>query len=269
MARSKRTRVPRRTHKRNSPVQSNTGIIPLINVNDENSAENTANMMAKGPMLIFVVAAWCPHCVTFMPKLVQAALGPRTVNVAMVESEHLPTLNAALQKRNNHPETINVQSYPSGFAVTPELTKPNSASPTTISTEINNVKQYMQVANKSGKVGEATSSKKGNREATASPSEVANEEVMEVGNGEVAASPSKGTVRSTPKLTQSLSDFTETRSAHGGGLLTAMSHTAYTLAPTAVLLATAAAIMKSSRKSRKGRKSRKTRRALRTLRTRR
>lgn len=267
MAPSKRARVPRRTHKRNSPVQSNTGIIPLINVNDENSAENTANMMAKGPMLIFVVAAWCPHCVTFMPKLVQAALGPRTVNVAMVESEHLPTLNAALEKRNNHPETINVQSYPSGFAVTPELTKPNSASPTTISTEINNVKQYMQVANKSGKVGEATSSKEGNGEATASPSEVANEEVTasEVAKGE-------GAVRSTtsPKLPQSPADFTATRSAHGGGLLTAMSHTAYTLAPTAVLLATAAAIMKGSRKSRKGRKAksarRKTRRALRNRR---
>ena len=56
----------------------------------------------------------------------------------------------------------------------------------------------------------------------------------------------------------------------GGGLLTALSQTAYTLAPTAVLLATAAAIMKGTRKGRKGKKiRRKTLRKLRTLRNRR
>lgn len=251
-----------KTRKGHSPVQSNAGIIPLIDVKDERSAENAANMMAKGPMLVFVVAAWCPHCVTFMPKLVQAALEPRTVNVAMVESEHLPALNAALEKRNNHPESIKVDSYPSGFAVTPEVTTPNYSAPTKISTEINNVKQYMNVKNNRQKEGSVAEN-----QVAASPSAVANGEVVESPKIEDGPNSKKGV--KAPSV-QSPADFAETRSAHGGGLLTALSHTAYTLAPTAVLLATAATIMKGSRKGRKGRKVKSIRRkTLRALRNRR
>jgi thiol-disulfide isomerase/thioredoxin len=228
------------------------------------------NTMEKAPMLIFVVAAWCPHCVTFMPKLIQAALGPRNVNVALVESEKLPTLNAALEKRNKQPETISVTSYPTGLAVTPELTRPNhSASPSPISTEINNVKQYMNAANigENNKQNAAISHTRAKHQTTTSPSAVANEGVGESANIEDGQNSKKG---AKVPLVKSPVDFAETRSApytYGGGLLTAMSHTAYTLAPTAVLLATAATIMKGTRKGRKGKKThRKTRRALRNRR---
>jgi len=224
------------------PAQTNAGsLFPVLNVTDMHSAKNAVDMASIGPVIFIFFAKWCGHCREFMPQANRAANdGSRTVNVAMVEDNHIDKVNEAFKEKNGKETTFTIGSFPTIQGVEPSIVSPNnSATP----------KEIPRAA------FEESLRLTPNKSVQAPPP------ALVVGKKGVAAS-----MENLPKSATQL-DMGETQNQGegpkgpgaviGGSLVSAMSQTAYTLAPTAVLLATAAAIMKGTRKGTRKRTLRK------------
>jgi len=179
----------------------------------------------NGITIVLIYANWCGHCHRFMPHFDEAAaMKTRTNNVAKINADVLPAVNHALSKMNQNEESIAVDGYPTVIALD-EKAKPI----TTIRTDPELVQASMKMT---------------------PPSASKSNSAMEA-EAEFA---SRVTL---PESYPPRPVSEETKKVEGGNLYAAIGQAAYTLAPAAVLLATASAIMKRGKRSTKRRSIRK------------
>jgi hypothetical protein len=246
-----------RTLSNRSPVHSLTSHKrpPSVTVKSASDIEKVMQMILVHDMVLAtIVAGWCGHCHKLLPHLNEAIHHPsnRTAT-AIIPDTMVDQFNSALKSRVNPNAHVEVDSYPTsillkkdGTEVTP---RPNLAPDT---------KQITQFLNRTGPL--ATQANLTSMAATTGPIETrpprgqattlyqptmknsptSDEDI--IGHAEGAEG-----IETTKPSDDAISQFertdTQTKSK-GGSLYSAMAQTAYTLAPAAVLMATASAMMR-------------------------
>jgi len=281
---------PRRTARR----QSTTGsILPPIDVRSKGSIGELMKRINKGPLtIVLVYADWCGHCHHFMPHFDKAAANSgRSVQAVKVNETMMSAVNDAIQQKNHNAKSINVEGYPSVLLVGQdgnEISQIEPVKDTDAMTKVMN--ESAALANEAGLISSpaATSEMKASirpnntrntppkvasLNASATPNFIAKDDMGESEGVSLALSGSNKKERNNepslavPPVMNNDHDMEHVNESvkKGGSLYTAMSQSAYTLAAPAALLATAALMMKrSKRNTHKKRHSRRNRKHGRT-----
>lgn len=268
---SKRTQPTRRHARRRSATSGK--ILPPLDVRSPEKMDELVKRIRQGPLtLVLIYADWCGHCHELMPHWDRAANSSgRNIQAVKINDSVLSLANETIRKNVNQsaPE-INVEGYP-----TIRMLNRNGETLTDIE-PTKDTKTLSRVMNESAKLAEQA----GLTEVpmTIAPIQQAssNENVLEPAattlgtNSYVsmqsipkASGASEATGLSTMNIgadeeavliqptsmsedleASNTSSLLPNRNIRGGSLFGALSRTAYTLAPAAVLLALASKTMK-------------------------
>lgn len=277
-----RKKTNRRVRKTSRGHQMSTSgkISPPLDVRSPSDLSKFKDRIMKGPItIVMVYADWCGHCHEMRPHFDAAAKSPnRTMQAIAVNEKMLDKVNNSINQNINHnAKPIEVEGYPSILLVDREGNKVSDIEPvkntsvmTKVMTEPTSPMAESSPAEESSPMEESQkgsfhmNSYLGKNNGMAGNS-------MKSMNAYVGEDQLKGSIASTMKgnlknhnnlsiqpvsPSEAKSDrlVAPTKGVVGGSLFGALSQSAYTLAPAAVLLATAAAMMnrrKSSKKSSK------------------
>jgi thiol-disulfide isomerase/thioredoxin len=257
-------------------VHSTAGrIFPPIDIRHPRDINELIKRLSSGPMtIILIYADWCPHCHDFMPHFDEASnQSGRTAQVVKIRDDMVEKVNEMLKRLNKLEHTIEATGYPTVKAMSPEVVTPevNNGKENVIidiETKPELVKESMKIAEPNAananfvvaktkskeKFGEADEMVElhdmASRGAAPSRKEPESEEPLTNASEEAKGAEELGVTRPNQKRDMNQME----PGVRGGSLIGAMSQTAYTLAPTAVLLATAKAMFNRKR-TRKAKKS--------------
>jgi thiol-disulfide isomerase/thioredoxin len=254
-------------------------ILPPIDVSSKGMIGEMMKRINKGPVTIFVFyMKGCSHCHDFMPHFDKAAKNPnRSIQAVKVNESMLPDVQEAIKRNNKNAKDFNITGFPSLLIVGPDgnkITDLDHVNDTKVMTEVMNTSIGSNSARPSVKanfvannsLGEnkgvsitkasmnavATSNKRINNAPNVTNNVITEQDAEQQASLLSPAMPPTNT--SLANDTESLRPLSGTK---GGSLYSAMSQSAYTLAAPAALLATAALMMKHTRKrARKQKRSR-------------
>lgn len=232
--------APRRSRTRK--ISSSMGRIKSpIDVRSNKHLNGMMDRIKAGPLtLVFVYANWCGHCAEFAPHLDEAIKSKnRSVQVVKVNDEMLPAVNAHLIKNNSvSPSPLNVSGYPSVILVDKQGNQVANIQP------VHNTETMTSVVEKSGNLATAVNLENTPSSSPIPPIQNIHPPIASIPNIE------NDLMMATPVSGEAITS--------GGSFMDALSSTAYTLAPTAVLLAIATGTMKQkSKRSKKHNKTKK------------
>jgi len=259
-------------------IRSNVGkLLPPLDVRSNGDLSGFLKRITKGPItIVMIYADWCGHCQTMKPIFDSASnSSQRSCQVVKVKDDMIDKVNASIKRINSSARPVEVQGYPTivamdnqGNKVTEINAVKNEKVMTSVMNESGNLALQAKMNVKQGvpsiELGETVT------EQTAEGAEVAEAaeaEAAEAAEGAEGAAEEENltlSLASPPKINLSLNTnptkipngITATADSIkrydkeppytgtiGGSLYSVMSQTAYTLAPAALLLATASAVM--------------------------
>jgi len=226
--------------------QSNAGtMLPPLDVRTPTALKELEKRIKAGPLtIVLVYADWCGHCHEMRPHFDAASKSPnRTVQSVSVNETMLDQVNNTIKHMNQSAQPLEADAYPTIMVVDNQGNKVSDVEPE------KNTAMLTKVMTTPTGPPTAEEAEEGAAEATKA---LNTQEPASIGRMKVK-DPSK--LQAPPPVAQDMVGG----SHRGGTLLSALSQSAYTLAPAAVLLATAAAVMskRNTRKARKGRKASK------------
>ena len=259
-------------------VHSTAGrIFPPIDIRHPKDIKELVKRLSSGPMtIVLIYADWCPHCHDFMPHFDEASnQSGRTTQVVKIRDDMVEKVNEMLKRLNKLENTIEATGYPTVKAMSPEVVTPevNNGKENVIidiETKPELVKESMKIAepneaNANFVVAKTKSKEKfgeademvelhdmASRGAAPSRKEPESESEEPLMNEEEQAKGAEELGVTRPNQKRDMNQMAP--GVRGGSLIGAMSQTAYTLAPTAILLATAKAMFNRKR-TRKAKKS--------------
>jgi len=259
-----------RTLSNKSPVHSLTlhKRPPSVTVKSASDIEKVMQMILVHDMVLAtIVAGWCGHCHKLLPHLNEAINHPsnRTAT-AIIPDTMVDQFNSALKSRVNPNAHVEVDSYPTSI-----LLKKDGTEVTPRPTLAPDTKQITQFLNRTGPL--ATQANLTGRETTGRATTGREITGMAATTGPIDTRPprgqdttlyqtaldetptsndilgshpvgAEGIVTPTDDAIEHFQRTNKQSQSHGGSLYSAMAQTAYTLAPAAVLMATASAMMR-------------------------
>jgi thiol-disulfide isomerase/thioredoxin len=277
-ARSKSRRKTARRFKRLRGRQSTMGrMLPAVDIRKPSQMKELSKRIKQGGLtIILVYADWCGHCHEFMPHFDAAAKSPkRSVQVAKINDSMVSNMNSAIKSINSNASPIQVDGYPSVVLVDSKGNKVK---------EIDAVKSTPAMTQVMEEAGNANANANGsaNANASANANGSANASIRENANvngnteSETSSSMSfninsgsqspysnaEGELLNSVIAEESSSVVEPSNAASdinikkGGSLFSALSGTAYQLAPAGVLLGIAGTTF-NKRRSRKHKSHRK------------
>ena len=249
--------------------------LPLDVRSDHDIPHFLKALQKKNLTIILVYATWCPHCHTIMPHFDKASQCPtNTISSVKVNETMLSKINDAISKSvNKSAPPIKVDGYPSILIVNKNAEKITDIEPVN-DTEI--LKKVMNIDKQNASRSIVNSIIKNKLKEP-------NVEINEIGANEMPANEmpanepeliynlntSQNNTDSIPFIESPMLNTVSpplpdeptslSKSVVGGSLMSAMAKATYTLAPAATLLATAALLMKRTRKTNKRSKSKRRR----------
>lgn len=277
--------MPAKKTKRNK-----RSVLPPLDVRSSSALKDMEKRIREGPVtLVLVYADWCGHCHQLMPHWDKAASSAhRSVQAVKVNEKMLPKVNSMMNRSiNQQAPPINVSGYPTIIMVD---NKANQV------TQVEPVKDAAVLSKAMNQVGPLADQAQAQEAQEAQPAQTAQTaqtaqpaQTQEVVEEPITPSlPSEADMvlpnrsnsmnrmamnTSSPMANvqpESLSLYAETAPTKvdplrktGGSLYSSLSQSAYTLAPAAVLMGMASAMMTKRKGTRKG-GARKSRRGVRS-----
>ena len=272
-------------------------VAPMLDVRSKDKIKDAMNLIKKGPItLVFIYADWCGHCSTFKPKYLNAVNSPRrTTQALMVNDAVVSDFNSALSE-SLRAKPLNIEGYPTTVVLKPNGTVageiPSSASEedistmatmTTMATPTSSPSSLRNTYRNNSRLSIPTNET--TVDASFKPSSInelgeTDPTVVSTDSANTSIRPSVGASRNTSNsaninvarpVSPSVAnpDMIESQATpvrRGGGLYTALTSAAYSLAPAGILLAGLHAVRGRKRTMKGGKR---TKRATRNKRTRR
>ena len=241
--------------------QSNAGtILPPLDVRSSSSLSEFKKRIKAGPLtIVLVYADWCGHCHEMRPHFDAAAKSAnRTLQAVSVNETMLDKVNDAVHSSiNQKAKPIEVEGYPTIMLIDHEGNKVsdiNAVKNTEVMTNIMTTPtQPNQANNKANNkannmANNMANSMANNKNRILNMGQTTmNESIGRIKNADVGESKLLGSMVGTP-VTPPNPKNDAVIPLRGGSLFGAISQSVYTLAPAAVLLATAATMMKKGSK---------------------
>ena len=251
-------------HKRKN-IKSNSGILPIIDVKNQEGLKGFIERIMKGPVtIVMVYAPWCGHCQAMDPIFKKAANIPgRTCQTVALNHEFLDSANSLIKTNvNSRAQKMKVDGYPTLLVLNNQGVPIATPEPVKNQSVIESLMKESGTAAKEAGVGSLTptaniyaaSTNENTSESNGQlPNAIPMPTVQQIQNDSMNVNNNSMNVINNSNDSIHLNN-PENRRPMVGGLYGTLAQSAYTIAPAAVLVAAAASIFKKKTKGTKGTK---------------